>query len=131
MPRAGPRTRHAAASVYDNALRKQTGSYYTPVEVVKPMTRMVNEALRSRFGLSDGLATPSVTLVDPAMGTGTFLLEVIRSLAVTVSDDQGKGAVAGAVGAALSRIIGFEIQLGPFAVASCGSSPRPPSSGSA
>ena len=102
---------------YDNALRKQTGSYYTPVEVVKPMTRMVNEALRDRFGLTDGLANPSVTLVDPAMGTGTFLLEVLRSLAATVSDDQGEGAVHGAVAAALSRIIGFEIQLGPFAVA--------------
>ena len=26
---------------YDNTLRKKTGSYYTPVEVVKPMTRLV------------------------------------------------------------------------------------------
>jgi N-6 DNA Methylase len=104
-------------AVYDNALRKQTGSYYTPVEVVKPMTRMVDEALRSRFGLADGLANPVVTLVDPAMGTGTFLLEVLRSLAATVSEDQGEGAAGGAVEAALSRIIGFEIQLGPFAVA--------------
>jgi predicted helicase len=104
-------------AVYDNALRKQTGSYYTPVEVVKPMTRMVDEALRSRFGLADGLANPVVTLVDPAMGTGTFLLEVLRSLATTVSEDQGEGAAGGAVEAALSRIIGFEIQLGPFAVA--------------
>ena len=102
---------------YDNALRKQTGSYYTPVEVVQPMTRLVNEALRDRFSLVDGLANSSVTLVDPAMGTGTFLLEVLRSLAATVADDQGPGAVPGAVDAALSRLIGFEIQLGPFAVA--------------
>jgi Type ISP C-terminal specificity domain/N-6 DNA Methylase len=104
-------------AVYDNALRKRTGSYYTPVEVVKPMTRMVDEALRARFGFTDGLANSLVTLVDPAMGTGTFLLEVLRSLAETVSEDQGEGAVGGAVDAALSRIIGFEIQLGPFAVA--------------
>ena len=52
---------------YDNVLRKQTGSYYTPVEVVQPMTRLVNEALRDRFSLNDGLANSSVTLVDPAM----------------------------------------------------------------
>ena len=58
-----------------------------------------------------------MTLVDPAMGTGTFLLEVFRSLADTVAEDQGEGAVGPAVAAALSRIIGFEIQLGPFAVA--------------
>ncbi len=102
---------------YDNALRKKTGSYYTPVEVVQPMTRLVNEALRDRFSLTDGLANSSVTLVDPAMGTGTFLLEVLRTLAATVAEDQGEGAVPDAVKAALSRVIGFEIQLGPFAVA--------------
>ena len=33
--------------VYDNALRKKTGSYYTPPEVVKAMVRLVDEALRS------------------------------------------------------------------------------------
>jgi hypothetical protein len=81
------------------------------------MTRLVDEALRDRFDLADGLANSSVTLVDPAMGTGTFLLEVFRSLADTVAEDQGEGAVGAAVAAALSRIIGFEIQLGPFAVA--------------
>jgi predicted helicase len=74
-------------------------------------------SIRHRFTLTDGLANPAVTLVDPAMGTGTFLLEVVRSLAATVADDQGEGAVPAAVDAALSRIIGFEIQLGPFAVA--------------
>jgi N-6 DNA Methylase len=102
---------------YDNTLRRQTGSYYTPVAVVKTMARLVNEALHDRFELSDGLANPSVTLVDPAVGTGTFLLEVIRSIAATVADDQGEGAIPGAVQAAVERLIGFELQLGPFAVA--------------
>lgn len=32
--------------VYDNTLRKRTGSYYTPPEVVKAMVRLVDEALR-------------------------------------------------------------------------------------
>lgn len=104
-------------TVYDKALRRRTGSYYTPPEVVKPMTRLVNDALRTHFELADGVANPAVTLVDPAMGTGTFLLEVLRTLASTVAHDQGEGAVAAAVAAAISRIIGFEIQLGPFAVA--------------
>jgi Type ISP C-terminal specificity domain/N-6 DNA Methylase len=104
-------------AVYDNDLRKQTGSYYTPVQVVKAMARLVDEALRGRFELTDGLASQSVTLADPAMGTGTFLLEVVRSIAATVAQDQGEGAVPAAVGAALGRLIGFELQLGPFAVA--------------
>jgi hypothetical protein len=32
--------------VYDNALRKRTGSYYTPPEVVSAMVNLVDEALR-------------------------------------------------------------------------------------
>lgn len=104
--------------VYDNELRKETGSYYTPPEVVGSMVALVDEALRSkRFGLHAGLASPSVTLADPAMGTGTFLLGVLRSIAETVTANEGPGAVPGAIQAALSRLIGFEIQLGPFAVA--------------
>jgi hypothetical protein len=103
--------------VYDNDLRKRTGSYYTPVQVVKAMTRLVNEALRDRFDLHDGLANQKVTLVDPAMGTGTFLLEVVRAIGQTVADDLGDGAVPAAVADALLRLVGFELQLGPFAVA--------------
>lgn len=105
-------------NVYDKALRKETGSYYTPPQVVGAMVALVDEALRSkRFGLNAGLATASVTLADPAMGTGTFLLGVLRCIAETLKTDEGPGAVAGAIEAALSRLIGFEIQLGPFAVA--------------
>jgi hypothetical protein len=104
--------------VYDKDLRKETGSYYTPPQVVGAMVALVDEALRSkRFSLREGLASPSVTLADPAMGTGTFLLGVLRRIAETVKANEGPGAVPGAVEAALSRLIGFEIQLGPFAVA--------------
>ncbi|WFE54387.1 N-6 DNA methylase [Micromonospora sp. WMMD1155] len=102
---------------YDNSLRKQTGSYYTPVPVVQSMTRLVDEALRGRFEMPDGLANQKVNLVDPAMGTGTFLLEVVRSIGRAVADDLGEGAVPAAVAAALWRLVGFELQLGPFAVA--------------
>lgn len=70
-------------SVYDNILRKKTGSYYTPPEVVRAMVRLVDEALRStqRFGLSEGLASPEVTIADPAMGTGTYLLGILQRIA--------------------------------------------------
>ena len=106
-------------SVYDNKLRKKTGSYYTPPEVVRAMVQLVDEALRSdeRFGLSEGLASADVTVADPAIGTGTFLLGVLRRIAEATEADQGPGAVPGVVEAALSRLIGFEIQFGPFAVA--------------
>lgn len=105
--------------VYDNTLRKQTGSYYTPPEVVTAMVRLVDEALSdpNRFGVSKGLASAEVTLADPAMGTGTYLLGVLRRIAETTKADQGAGAVPGVIEHALKRIIGFELQFGPFAVA--------------
>lgn len=103
--------------VYDNKLRKQTGSYYTPPGVVSAMVGLVDDALRTRFALPRGLASEEVTLADPAVGTGTFLLGILRRIAEIVSADQGDGAVPAAVDAAIQRILAFEIQLGPFAVA--------------
>jgi hypothetical protein len=105
--------------VYDNRLRKLTGSYYTPPEVVEAMVRLVDEVLRSsgRFSLHVGFAAPEVTVADPALGTGTFLLGVLRRIAMSVEADQGAGAVPAALRAAVARLIGFELQLGPFAVA--------------
>ncbi|MFE0757717.1 type ISP restriction/modification enzyme [Inquilinus sp. NPDC058860] len=104
--------------VYDNTLRKRTGSYYTPPEVVNAMVRLVDEALRSPlFNRPQGLASHDVTIADPAVGTGTFLLGVLRKIAQTVGDDLGPGSVPGALEAAAERLIGFELQFGPFAVA--------------
>ena len=104
-------------AVYDNALRKLTGSYYTPPEVVNAMVGLVDEVLRTRFQQPAGLASQAVTVADPAVGTGTFPLGVLRRIAATVSRDQGEGAVPSAVEAALKRLVAFEMQLGPFAVA--------------
>lgn len=103
---------------YDNDLRKATGSYYTPPQVVTAMVSLVDQALRGTgFELPRGLGTESVTVADPATGTGTYLLGVLRHLAQQVEDDEGAGAVPGAIEAVLRRLIAFELQLGPFAVA--------------
>ena len=51
------------------------------------------------------------------MGSGTFLLEIIRNVANRVLKDQGPGAVGPVLQDGLARFIGFELQLGPFAVA--------------
>ncbi|MBI1178959.1 MAG: N-6 DNA methylase [Alphaproteobacteria bacterium] len=104
--------------VYDNSLRKRTGSYYTPPEVVNAMVRLVDEALRGPlFNRPQGLAADDVTIADPAAGTGTFLLGVLRKIAGTVAGDIGPGGVPGALEDAADRLIGFELQFGPFAVA--------------
>lgn len=104
--------------VYDRALRKLTGSYYTPPEVVSAMVRLVDDVLRSdRFALPAGLASSAVTIADPAVGTGTFILGAFRRVAVAIETDEGAGSVPAAVEGAMRRMIAFELQLGPFAVA--------------
>jgi len=105
-------------TVYDNDLRKKTGSYYTPPEVVSAMANLVDEVLRGPlFERPAGFAAPDVIVADPAVGTGTFLLGVLSRIEATVAEDQGAGAVPGAIEAAAKRVLGFEIQFGPFAVA--------------
>ena len=104
--------------VYDSDLRKKTGSYYTPPEIVSGMVNLVDEVLRRPgFGLVRGIAASEVTVADPATGTGTFVLGVLRHIAAIVSADEGSGAVGPAIQAAMQRIVAFELQLGPFAVA--------------
>ncbi|MCB1382779.1 MAG: N-6 DNA methylase [Notoacmeibacter sp.] len=104
--------------VYDNKLRKKTGSYYTPPEVVNAMVRMTDDVLRGPlFNRPLGLASSDVTIADPAVGTGTFLIGVLRRIAQAVEDDGRPGDVAAQVKAAAERLIGFELQFGPFAVA--------------
>lgn len=104
--------------VYDNKLRKQTGSYYTPPQVVQAMVRLCDEALKSdRFGIADGLAGKDVHIVDPAAGSGTFLLGLVRQIADTVKARDGEGAVAAAMDEIVWRLVGFELQFGAFAVA--------------
>jgi len=102
---------------YDNKLRRLTGSYYTPPDVVNEMVRFVDEVLRSRFSQPFGLASDAVTLMDPAVGTGTFLVSALRRIAKAVSSDQGPGAVSATIESVLKRLIALEVQLGPFAVA--------------
>lgn len=106
-------------AVYDNKLRKLTGSYYTPPQVVTAMVRLCDEALKSpgRFARPSGLADPEVQIADPATGSGTYLLALLRHIAATVEADQGKGAVGPAITEAAKRLFGFELQFGAFAVA--------------
>lgn len=103
-------------SVYDPELRKKTGSYYTPVEVVDSMVRLTDEALRTFLGKERGLASDGVAVIDPAMGTGTYPLSVLRSVAAA-SDLLGPGEAADRVSAVAENLYGFELQSGSFSVA--------------
>lgn len=86
---------------YDHAQRIDAGAFYTPTPVVEFMVEAVDHLLRARFGLELGIADAAtwadvaktngfevprvispkqrfVSMIDPATGTGTYLVEWIR-----------------------------------------------------
>ena len=81
------------------------------------MVRLVGDILHTRMGITRGFADGDVVIVDPAMGTGTFLLSVIDSVAATVADEEGEAAIPPQIRSLFGRLIGFEKQTCPFAVA--------------
>ena len=54
--------------------------------------------------------------LDPAVGTGTYLLGVIEHALEKVKAEHGAGAVPGQATTLASNLYGFEILVGPFAV---------------
>ena len=103
---------------FDPALRKQLGVWYTPSKVVRYMVARVDKALKDDLGISEGLAAENVYVLDPCCGTGAYLAEVLRRIALNL-EGQGLGALAGQAvrKAATERVFGFEIMPAPFVVA--------------
>jgi len=103
---------------FDPDLRRDLGVWYTPREIVRYMVARVDTVLREELGIADGLADPSVYVLDPCCGTGAYVLEVLRHIANTLRE-KGEGALLAAElkKAASSRVFGFEILPAPFVVA--------------
>jgi hypothetical protein len=105
-------------AAFDPELRTQFGVWYTPREIVRYMVERVDQVLRSELGLADGLADPSVWILDPCCGTGAYLVEVLDRIARTL---RGKGEDALVAEdlkqAAMTRVAGFEIMPAPYVIA--------------
>jgi hypothetical protein len=101
---------------YDPKLRKDAGAYYTPLEVVRAQVRLIDDLLVNRLGKPLGFADPGVITLDPAAGTGTYLLGVIEHALAKVEAEQGAGAVPGQASALGANLHGFELMVGPYAV---------------
>ena len=101
---------------YDPGLRKDVGAYYTPVQVVRAQVRLIDDLLVRRLGRPLGFADPSVVTLDPAVGTGTYLLGVIEHALGRVKAEQGEGAVPGQATTLAENLYGFELMVGPYAV---------------
>jgi len=136
---------------YDARKRMQRGVFYTPRPVVSYIVRSVDELLRTEFGLTDGLADTTtwsemvehhkdlkipagvspdqdfVQILDPATGTGTFLVEVIDLIHKTlVAKWKAQGRGEEKIDALwneyvpthlLTRLHGYELLMAPYAIA--------------
>jgi hypothetical protein len=63
---------------FDPKLRKELGVWYTPPEIVEYMVGRIDELLRSELGIADGFADENVFVLDPAAGTGSYVVAVAR-----------------------------------------------------
>lgn len=100
---------------FDPEARTRFGVYYTPVEVVRYMDSALDRAVRDNLA-TQGLRDPNVTILDPATGTGTFLLGIAERVRAQEAE-AGEGMAALALQNLAHRMFGFELLVGPYAVA--------------
>jgi len=129
---------------YDPKLRKSRGVYYTPKPVVSFIVRSVDQILKKEFGLKDGLADTAkipwefktqgtdkrykdktkkhtqdvhrVQILDPAAGTGTFLVEVIEQIRKRFANQEGQWP-SYVKEHLLPRLHGFELMMASYTMA--------------
>lgn len=104
-------------AAYDPKLRKDYGVYYTPRDVVEVQVRLASELLEKRFGKKLGFADDGVVFLDPAVGTGTYPVAAVKHGLEKVRDRSGSGAVPARARQMAENMHGFEILVGPYAVA--------------
>ena len=102
--------------VFDPEAVAKYGVYYTPPEVVRLIVAQTDGALRDGLG-TDGLLDPNVRLLDPACGTGTFLIAAAGAVAEAATARYGAGMAGPEVSGLAGRMGGFELLVGPYTVA--------------
>jgi hypothetical protein len=102
---------------YDPKLRKEAGVYFTPLEVVRCQVRLIDEILQKQLGRNMGFVEAGVSILDPAAGTGTYLLGIIEHALARVAAEEGPGAVKGGARSLTHNLHGFEWMVGPYSVA--------------
>lgn len=109
---------------YDPELRKKMGAYYTPLPVVEFIVRSVDELLKKEFNLLNGLADTSklqdgrhkVQILDPAVGTGTFISTIINEIYKKFAVGQEGRWTSYVHNDLLPRLHGFELMMAPYTI---------------
>lgn len=101
---------------YNPQERERRGVYYTPEPVVSYIVRSLNIILKEALGRQDGFAAHSVTVLDPAGGTLTFLAEAAKLAVHEYSAKYGQGSKAKFIeDHILQHFFAFELMMAPYA----------------
>ncbi len=102
---------------YDPKMREKRGVYYTPEPVVSYIVRSLHHILKEHFDKKDGFASQSVTVLDPAAGTLTFLAEAAKLASDEFISKYGKGKKSGFIKEhILQNFYAFELMMAPYAI---------------
>jgi len=101
---------------YDAKSREEAGVFYTPAELVKQIVSGVDALLSSGLGLREGILAKEAMFLDPAVGTGTFLLGLIDQVAESA---RKRGWPIGEAAAHVlqNQCWAFELFPGPYTIA--------------
>jgi predicted helicase len=114
-------------AAYKPKMRERRGVYYTPEPVVSYMVRSVDILIKEKFNKPLGLADPEVMILDPACGTGTFLLWIFKLIHDRFENDgEARSLIKQKLGdiswsdyvrdRLLPRVFGFELLMAPYAI---------------
>ncbi len=102
---------------YDPQMREMRGVYYTPEPVVSYIVLSLHYILKEHFNRADGFASDSVTVLDPAAGTLTFLAEAAKLAVEEFVSKYGEGGKDKFIKEyILKNFYAFELMMASYAV---------------
>ncbi len=102
---------------YDPQTREKRGVYYTPEPVVSYIVHSLHNILKDDFNRKDGFVSNSVTVLDPAAGTLTFLAEASKLSVDEFVHKYGEGGKEKFIKEhILKNFYAFELIMAPYAV---------------
>lgn len=103
---------------FDAKTRNARGVFYTPIEAVRYIVKSIDEIIKDKLNIADGIYGEEVHILDFAAGTGTFMLGAIER----AFENASKNNIAGiweniASDFILKRLYGFEFLIVPYVIA--------------
>nr|QNO50882.1 hypothetical protein CGMOHENL_00025 [Methanosarcinales archaeon ANME-1 ERB6] len=104
-------------ATYNPEERQRLGVYYTPLPVVSYIVRSIHRILKADFGKEEGFASRDVTLLDPAAGTLTFVIQAIKQVKEELEGRRKGGLVRSYLEEHVVRDFhAFELLVAPYVI---------------